>query len=240
MRLSNQRVSKNSLFPVLLMILMLQFMVGCEDSTTDPVPSIEVVQFSMTGHDFGNVAVGEDADVTLTITNKTFGDITITDVDDDHVDVAVFTADFNNLLPITVASNATRNIKIKFAPEAAQSYTATLTVLTDHVDFASTNISLTGTGTGQVRTTWDNYIGSFLGDKCSECHTTGTSGGFSLLNYSNALAGNRILPNDTDGSLLVKKIEGTSGERMPRGGPYLSEEEIGVIRAWIGDGAPEN
>ncbi|MBT3232826.1 MAG: hypothetical protein HN356_08425 [Calditrichaeota bacterium] len=240
MILSLQRESKISLLSVLLSIFILLIMVGCDDSTTDPQPAVEEVQFSMTNHDFGNVAVGEDADVTLTITNKTFGDITITNVDDDHVEVAVFTTDFNNLLPVTVASDATRNIKIKFAPEAAQSYTAKLTVQTDNEDFASTEISLAGKGADTVPTTWDNYIGSFLGNKCTPCHISASSGGYNISTFANAMLGNRITPNNAEESSLVHRIEGTSGIRMPQGGPYLSEEEIGVIKAWIDDGAPEN
>ncbi len=240
MKLRFFQINGKEVFPVLLLILVIQFVIGCEDSTTDPVPAAEVVTFSFSTYDFGNVAVRNDAEVTLVITNKTFNNIKITNIDDDYVDALVFTADFNNMVDVMVKPDSSYSVKLYFTPEAAQSYSATLTVETDNENFASTDITLTGNGTGPVQTTWDNYIGSFLDDKCTPCHTSGASGGFSMLSYVNAMRGNRIVPNDADGSLIVRRIEGTSGDRMPQGGPYLSDEEIGVIRAWIVDGAPEN
>jgi mono/diheme cytochrome c family protein len=51
----------------------------------------------------------------------------------------------------------------------------------------------------------------------------------------------RLKPFEPDASYLVHKIQGThlggcvmgGGERMPQGGPYLSQVQIDVIRAWI-------
>ena len=52
----------------------------------------------------------------------------------------------------------------------------------------------------------------------------------------------RVSPGDPDNSYLIVKLEGTDsrlvGDRMPFGGPYLSQAEIDVIRQWILDGAP--
>lgn len=53
----------------------------------------------------------------------------------------------------------------------------------------------------------------------------------------------RVDPGDPDASYLVRKIEGGPdivGERMPRGRAPLSSEQIGLIRQWIQDGAPDN
>jgi cytochrome c5 len=49
----------------------------------------------------------------------------------------------------------------------------------------------------------------------------------------------RIQPGDPDNSYLIQKLEGTagSGQRMPRGGPYLPQATIDYIRQWISDGA---
>src|SRR5262249_46601449 len=52
----------------------------------------------------------------------------------------------------------------------------------------------------------------------------------------------RVQPGDPDSSYIIQKLEGapsTSGERMPRGGPYLSQSTIDVIRQWITNGAPQ-
>jgi methionine-rich copper-binding protein CopC len=50
---------------------------------------------------------------------------------------------------------------------------------------------------------------------------------------------NRVTPGDPDASYVIHKLEGTQevGERMPRGGPYLPQATIDVIRQWISDGA---
>jgi hypothetical protein len=50
----------------------------------------------------------------------------------------------------------------------------------------------------------------------------------------------RIRPFDPAGSYLLLKLEGDAvivGERMPFGGPYLSDAEIATVRAWILAGA---
>ena len=54
---------------------------------------------------------------------------------------------------------------------------------------------------------------------------------------------NRVTPGDPDNSYLIMKLEGNPailGNRMPDGGPYLSQAEIDVIRRWIRDGAHDD
>jgi hypothetical protein len=50
----------------------------------------------------------------------------------------------------------------------------------------------------------------------------------------------RVKPGDPDNSYLIQKLEGLQavGDRMPRGGPYLSEDTIAFVRQWITNGAP--
>jgi hypothetical protein len=55
----------------------------------------------------------------------------------------------------------------------------------------------------------------------------------------------RVEPGNTDNSYLIRKMEGTfeavggTGDLMPPGFG-LSETDIGVVKAWISDGALEN
>ena len=54
---------------------------------------------------------------------------------------------------------------------------------------------------------------------------------------------NRVTPGDPESSYLIKKLRGDadiSGNRMPRGGPFLSATEIGRFVSWIEDGAQDN
>ena len=47
----------------------------------------------------------------------------------------------------------------------------------------------------------------------------------------------RIAPNDPDNSLIVQKVRGETGSRMPFGGTALSDEAIAKIVEWIEAGA---
>ena len=49
----------------------------------------------------------------------------------------------------------------------------------------------------------------------------------------------RIRPGQPDSSYLVHKLEGTAtnGDRMPAGGPFLEQQAMDTVRAWIDNGA---
>jgi hypothetical protein len=90
---------------------------------------------------------------------------------------------------------------------------------------------------------------------CAACHTGPQSGalpgGMDLTSAAHSAASlinvtsveqpalKRVLPNDADNSVLIKKLEGTAGSRMPLGAPPLSAATIAQIRAWIDNGAPQ-
>ena len=48
-----------------------------------------------------------------------------------------------------------------------------------------------------------------------------------------------VVPYDPEGSAIIAKLRGTFqiGERMPRGGPYWSEDQIELVERWIAQGA---
>jgi hypothetical protein len=54
----------------------------------------------------------------------------------------------------------------------------------------------------------------------------------------------RVIPGDPNNSYLIQKIEGIAGivgERMPRtAGPFLTPNQIAIIRRWIQEGAQNN
>jgi len=49
----------------------------------------------------------------------------------------------------------------------------------------------------------------------------------------------RVAPGNPNNSFIIQKLEGTAGvgERMPAGLPALPQEDINIIRQWIGAGA---
>jgi hypothetical protein len=53
----------------------------------------------------------------------------------------------------------------------------------------------------------------------------------------------RVIPGDPENSYLIHKLEGRSGivgDRMPEGGPFLTDGQIAVIKRWIERGAPND
>lgn len=81
------------------------------------------------------------------------------------------------------------------------------------------------------------------------CHIGEQRNGVRLDSYDNVINSEGsnygklvVQPSDADGSPLVDKIEPDPdiGNRMPQGGPYLSDERINQIRDWIDNGAENN
>jgi hypothetical protein len=97
-----------------------------------------------------------------------------------------------------------------------------------------------------------------LNPACVACHTdegrTPASNlnlktGVSIANLVNAASVGktgavRVIPGNPSGSYLIQKLEGAPdivGLRMPRNGPpFLTTEQIALIRQWIQNGAPNN
>lgn len=87
-------------------------------------------------------------------------------------------------------------------------------------------------------------IQPIFNSNCASCHLGGASSGslrldnFTLL-MSTGIHSPVIVANQPDSSYLVKKIEGTAGDRMPLGG-FLSSSDSLKIRVWINQGALDN
>jgi len=52
----------------------------------------------------------------------------------------------------------------------------------------------------------------------------------------------RVAPSDPANSYLYRKIVGSgiTGDRMPQGGPFLTDAQIKLVRDWIRRGAPND
>ena len=73
---------------------------------------------------------------------------------------------------------------------------------------------------------------------CTNCH--GGSGGLTLDSYSNLIAGNVLISENSAESLIIQKLRGTaSGAQMPKNAAALSESTINLIATWIDEGALE-
>lgn len=97
-------------------------------------------------------------------------------------------------------------------------------------------------GAGEVSFAFD--VAPILLEKCTRCHGgERPQGELGLTTLRAMLNGGETGPAIVDGkageSLLVKKLlgKGIEGQRMPRGGPPLPDQDIATIAKWIDQGA---
>jgi len=95
-------------------------------------------------------------------------------------------------------------------------------------------------------------VQSIFNDSCggSGCHVGESTNGVRLDSYENVInsVGTQygtevVVPDEPDNSPLIDKISNDNpefGERMPEGGPPLSDDDITLIREWIANGAENN
>ncbi len=99
----------------------------------------------------------------------------------------------------------------------------------------------TASKAGEV--SFSNDIAPVLMENCNGCHIGGqrASGGLRLDTFARLLrggdSGEILAGNNPNQSLLIQKLKGEQGQRMPLGRPPLSDEQIGMISDWIRQGA---
>jgi hypothetical protein len=97
--------------------------------------------------------------------------------------------------------------------------------------------------TGKESVRFSRDIAPVLVDNCVECHGAANNPGGALrLDTFNGLliggnSGLIVLPGKAATSLLLRKIKGTAGDRMPKGKPALSADVIAKFEKWIAEGA---
>ena len=90
----------------------------------------------------------------------------------------------------------------------------------------------------------NNVIPVFERFGCYDCH--GGTNGLYVQTVADLLKGGvngpAIVPGDANSSLIMKKMSPVPpfGDRMPQGGPYLSDSIRAVIASWITQGAKDN
>lgn len=88
-------------------------------------------------------------------------------------------------------------------------------------------------------------VAPILAQNCNGCHIGGNrnSGGFGMNNFAQLLAGGdsgvALVAKNPEQSLLIRKMTGMAGQRMPAGGrPPLEAGEIELISKWVEQGIP--
>ena len=86
-------------------------------------------------------------------------------------------------------------------------------------------------------------VAPILMANCNGCHygATRVSGGLQFNMFSQILKGGDsgpiVSPGKPDVSLIIRKLQGTEGARMPMGRAPLSDSQIRLVAAWIKEGA---
>ena len=97
--------------------------------------------------------------------------------------------------------------------------------------------------TGKETVHFASDIAELLEKQCGGCHGNGrrASGGFNLTTFRGLLrggdSGEAVLPGKPIDSLLIKKLKGMAGARMPLRRPALANDVILRIETWIREGA---
>ena len=98
--------------------------------------------------------------------------------------------------------------------------------------------------TGNETVSFAADVAPLLVDNCNGCHLDAMQvrGGLRLDTFAQLLQGGDsgviITPGKSSESLLIQKLKGMVGQRMPSGGrPALSDESIQLISTWIDEGA---
>src|SRR5437660_6171142 len=93
-----------------------------------------------------------------------------------------------------------------------------------------------------IRVDFEKDVLPILAQKCHPCHgEDAQQSGLRLDKRQNALRGGDYGPvinpgNSAESKLIRRLVNGDGGLQMPPTGP-LSDEEIGILRAWIDQGA---
>jgi mono/diheme cytochrome c family protein len=128
-------------------------------------------------------------------------------------------------------------------PSAALSSFVTVNTATPGTPSATPGMQIER-ASGDETVSFSRTIAPILLANCQGCHIGGqqASGGLRMDNFTQLTrggdSGSMIVAGNSNESLLVKKIRGQSGDRMPAGGrPALSAEQIAAIATWIDEGA---
>jgi hypothetical protein len=84
----------------------------------------------------------------------------------------------------------------------------------------------------------------FMNYGCDGCH--GANGGLDVQTVAQLLRGGfhgpAVVAGKADSSIIVRKLSSSPpfGDRMPRGGPYLADSTIQILKTWINQGAKDN
>jgi hypothetical protein len=105
---------------------------------------------------------------------------------------------------------------------------------------AAAPVAAQGVAAGRID--YASQVHPILVEFCEECHSAEVrKGGLSVATYADLLEGGRsgavVRPGTSVASLLVDRLTGAVEPQMPKGEDALDAARLGIIRAWIDEGA---
>ncbi len=85
-------------------------------------------------------------------------------------------------------------------------------------------------------TGFSDKVSEIVNNRCVQCHSgSSPSAGFLIEDPEALVTLGYVKKGDSANSLLYKKLSATPprGDRMPKGGPYLTDVELGYFASWI-------
>ncbi len=195
--------------------------------TAMPVPVLNISTGSI---NFGNILISESQQHQITLSNTGNDTLLISSID---FDPDVYEVDV--ITPFALGPEVSQALIITFEPGVAGTYSGTMTISSNTASTTNT-VSLSGS----AGVSYIDIVQPIFNSNCSGCH--GSNGGLSLSTYNNLMAGTStngpvVVVGDGANSLIVRKLRGQAGSRMPQGGAALANETIAMIETWINQGA---
>ena len=200
--------------------------------TSVPVPALTLSQTSL---NFGSIDPGATLQRQFSIQSS--GTDTL-QIDSIRVNSSKFVSDAPSAFAL--APGAARLVTVSFSSATTGTFSGTLQIYSNtagspHLIELSASVVTPVSYAADIQPLFDN--------SCSGCH--GGNGGLFLTSYADLMErisnnGPVVIAGDGANSLLVKKLKGTAGSRMPVGGPFFSDALIASIETWIDQGAHNN
>lgn len=200
--------------------------------TALPVPALSVSNSSL---NFGSILTGNNSQQQITLSSTGNDTLLIASID---FDLDVYSMDVPT--PLELIPGASQLVTITFQSGVAGTFSGSMTIVSNS---PSTPDVVSLSGETEVAVSYAGSVQPIWNSNCGSCH--GSNGGLNLTSYTNLMSGSSnngpaVIPGNGANSLIIRRINGTTGGLMPQGGPALSATTIATIETWINQGALDN
>ncbi|NQV37321.1 MAG: cytochrome c [Candidatus Marinimicrobia bacterium] len=225
----------------LLWISMILVALACSDMGSD-VPYGPNI-YNGGGIILSGVLVGDTTKLNLSFINSGNANLLVWDFYIGGEDSIDFYLDSLENDTITILPDSIETLFIYHSSSSPGSKSAFIQFSSNVVDKGIISYPLTA-HVNVFPTSYASNVQPIFDTNCSGCH--GSSGELNLSSYDNLMLGNStngpvIIPGNSAGSYLIRKLNGVNitGSPMPLGGSITSEQ-ISSIATWIDEGAENN